>query len=64
MSENPVLTWSQVKTELERRLRQTDQQLRRAKGDQSLALQGRAQCLEELMSLPEAIQLTEEKTGG
>lgn len=58
-----TLTWNDIKTEIERRLQQTDKRLRRANGDEQKILQGKAQAYEELLNLPEAIK-TQEKVNG
>ena len=50
------ITWPDMERELQRRLRVVDAKLRRATGPEALMLQGRAQLLEELLNMPEAIK--------
>jgi hypothetical protein len=48
-----TLTWLQMKEELERRLKRTDSELRRAVEPKRTILQGKAQAYEELLNMPE-----------
>ena len=60
MSRGSVLLWPAVKDHLEKELAKVDRQLRR---DDAPELRGRAQCLEELLNLPEILSLQDAQEG-
>ena len=55
------VTWPEIRDQMMQQLSRTDAALRRAESERVLwMLQGKAQCLEDLLNLPEALRLLDE----